>query len=79
MPRVNIGRSKFEDLQRILEGQKKVINIHHEEMARACGLSKSTLQKRLKDPGEFTLKEISALLRKMGVPIEEGRQTAIRY
>lgn len=79
MPRVNLGKSKYESLASLIYGGAKANKKTQAELAERLGVSARTISSRLAKPEEFTLKEIGIIGRYIGVDIEVLRAAAIKY
>lgn len=77
MPRVKLAQPKkppFEKLLQLLYGAMGIYGYKAEHLAPIMGCSPNTARRRLENPGEFTLKELSRLSSGLQIPVEELRQ-----
>lgn len=81
MPATRLQKSvnKWQELGRLIAGAVVFDNRDRREICRACGFCEATYYNRIKDPGSFTLEEISKLGRQLGLKIEDLRAAAIRF
>lgn len=80
MPRTLIGRNiKTENLVRLIWGAKETNKLTEQELADALGVSRNTLRQYKKHPEELKLIHIINACRNLHIPIEDMRQTAIKF
>jgi methylphosphotriester-DNA--protein-cysteine methyltransferase len=73
---------RYRDLRVLLSGCMDVEEKSPEDVSKALkikGFSASTLRRRLKNPKDLTLEELSKMGRLLGADIEQLRTSAIRY
>ena len=76
MPRVKLAQPKkppYEKLLQLLYGAMGIYGYKAEHLAPVMGCSPNTARRRLENPGEFTLKELSRLSSGLNIPIDELR------
>ena len=74
MPRLKQPERPFMDIRRLLLGYE----LNSVRLARAAGISESTAQRRLANPGDLTLAELKRICRNGGIPAERIRE-AIQF
>ena len=75
-PRVKLAQPKkppYEKLLQLLYGAMGIYGYKAEHLAPVMGCSPNTARRRLENPGEFTLKELSRLSSGLNIPIDELR------
>lgn len=59
-----------------IERYMRMLDVSKGHMAAALGMSERSLYRRMKDPGTFTLEEMSIISKKFGVNFEKLFETA---
>lgn len=80
MPRTNMCKREAPHARvgTMLAGAAYAADLTQDDLSAVIGVTTRTLRTRLKNPGELTLSEYTALCRKLQIPIEDAR-AAIRY
>lgn len=74
MPRLKQPDRPFQDIRRLLLGYE----LSAVRLAKAAGISESTAQRRLANPGDLTLTELKRICRNGGIPADRIRE-AIQF
>ena len=74
-----MGRTKGNPLIKVIWGSAISQELGAEELSKKISIPYRTLQRRKKDPKSFSLREIERIGIKLGIPVEELREAAIRY
>lgn len=80
MPRVSLGQPKRDYAKALILERKDAYGYTDEQLGKMLGLSRQTFSRLLhtKHTDEWTVKQLTTICRKLGVPIEELRES-IRY
>lgn len=73
MPKLRKQLGKYDKLLVLINGRMKIDNVSMEQLAGYMGVSRNTATARLNAPENITLKELGAISRGLGIPIEELR------
>ena len=80
MPRTNLCKREIphQRVGALIAGAAFTAELTQNDLGAAIGVTPKTLRARLRNPGDLTLSEYTALCRKLHIPIVDAR-AAIRY
>lgn len=74
-----MARKRGSKLVECIWGCAQGMGLTTAELCKTVMIPDSTLRRRKKDPGTFTVRELETIGRRLGIPAEELREAALRY
>jgi AraC-like DNA-binding protein len=80
MPRTRLDRlvKPYRELQDLINGRAQTDGLSEDDVAQIVGCSASTIRRRMKDPGTFTMRELERLSKGLDIPYDDMRRCMFR-